>query len=82
MPVQGIQKLSSRRVVETGENRVECVELVKILMPADRWPSATVAGAFPVIEALYRSSWQATLCRDLIRIESSLARPVWEARRG
>ena len=60
MPLQGIQKLSFRRVVETGDNRVECVKLVKIPMPADRWARATVAGAFPVIEALYRSSWQAT----------------------
>ena len=50
-------------MVETGQYRVDCIELVKISMRADRWARAAVAGAFPVIEPLQRSRGHATLCR-------------------
>src|SRR2546423_15555320 len=63
VPFQSIQKLGFGRMVETGQYRVDCIELVKISMCADRWARATVAGAFPVIEPLHRSRGHATLRR-------------------
>src|SRR5437016_12565673 len=63
VPFQSIQKLGFGRMVETGQYRVECIELVKISMRADRWARAAVAGTFPVIEPLQRSRGHATLRR-------------------
>src|SRR5882762_1415227 len=50
-------------MVETGQYRVEGIELVKISMGADRWAGTAVAGTFPVIEPLHRSRGHATLRR-------------------
>src|SRR5437773_2179849 len=56
VPFQSIQKLGFGRMVETGQYGVDCIELVKISMRADRWARAAVAGAFPVIEPMQRSA--------------------------
>src|SRR5260221_13789920 len=61
VPFQSIQELGFRRMVETGQYRVDCVELVKISMSADRRAGTALAGTFPVIEALPSSRWPASL---------------------
>ena len=52
VPAHGLFKVRLRDHAEVGENRIECIKLVKVAVSTFRWDRAAIALPLPIVEPL------------------------------